>query len=177
MSGDIKGLTVIFTGDGKGKTSAALGVVLRALGHGFKCKVIQFIKGGMESGELHLDKEFSGKFEIVQAGLGFTWLEDHTMDEHKIAAQQGLEMATLDLASNAYQVLVLDEILYALNKKLVSLEQLEKLISRKPERTHLILTGRGVPPELIDKADMITSMEAVKHPMKKGIPAQKGLDF
>lgn len=177
MSSDIKGLTVIFTGDGKGKTSAALGVVMRALGYGFKCKVIQFIKGGMDSGELNLDKEFSGNFEIVQAGLGFTWLKNHTMDEHETAAQQGLEMAEDDLASNAYQVLVLDEILYALKKKLVSLAQLEKLIRQKPERTHLILTGRDAPPELIDKADMVTSMSAVKHPMKKGIPAQKGLDF
>jgi len=177
MSDDIKGLTVIFTGDGKGKTSAALGVVLRALGHGFKCKVIQFIKGGMDSGELHLDGEFSGNFEIVQAGLGFTWLEDYAMDEHKAAAQKGLEMAEVDLASGAYHVLALDEILYALNKKLVSLKQLEKLINQKPQKTHLILTGRDAPPELIDKADMVTSMEAVKHPMKKGIPAQKGLDF
>ncbi len=177
MSDEIKGLTVIFTGDGKGKTSAALGVVLRALGHGWKCKVIQFIKGGMDSGELHLDKEFSGNFEIVQAGLGFTWLKKHTMDEHETAARHGLEMATLDLTSNTYDVLVLDEILYALKKKLVTLKQIEKLINQKPEQTHLILTGRDAPPELIDKADMVTSMEAVKHPMKKGIPAQKGLDF
>lgn len=177
MSGEIKGLTVIFTGDGKGKTSAALGVVMRALGHGLKCKVIQFIKGGMDSGELNLDGKFSGNFKIVQAGLGFTWLEEYTIDEHKTAAQQGLEMAGADLACDAYHVLVLDEILYALKKKLVSLKQVEKLINQKPQKTHLILTGRDAPPELIDKADMVTSMEAVKHPMKKGIPAQKGLDF
>ncbi|GMT42939.1 MAG: cob(I)alamin adenosyltransferase [bacterium] len=177
MSGEVRGLTVIFTGNGKGKTSAALGVVLRALGHGFRCKVIQFIKGEMDSGELHLAGKFGGEFEIAQSGRGFTWLKDHTVEEHKAAAQDGLRMASTDMLSENYRVLVLDEILYALTKELVTLKQLYELIGKKPPSTHLILTGRAAPSELIEKADMVTSMESIKHPFKSGIPAQKGLDF
>lgn len=176
MADDVKGLTVIFTGDGKGKTSAAMGVVFRALGHGFKCIVVQFIKGTMDTGEIRSAEAHGDSLEIVRVGKGFTNTGKHTEEEHKEAAQDGLMEAERAL-DGSYGVIVLDEILYALGKGLVTLEDVLWFIGKKPESTHLILTGRGAPQELIDKADMVTEMKSVKHPYEAGIPAQKGLDF
>lgn len=177
VSDKVKGLTVIFTGDGKGKTSAALGALFRSLGHGFNCKVIQFIKARKDTGEFLLAKTLAPKLEFVQFGKGFTWKKDFTMAEHKAAAQEGIKTAMQEIASGRYGMVVLDEILYALGKELVSLAQIIELIEKKPASMHLILTGRGAPDELIEKADLVTEMKEIKHPMKSGIPAQKGLDF
>jgi len=173
----VRGLTVIYTGNGKGKTSAALGAVMRAAGHGMKCKVIQFIKANPDTGELAAAKRLGPDVEIEQTGLGFTWLKKHSDDEHEKAAQAAMAMAMEAIQSGRYALVVLDEVLYALNKGLVTLDQLKSAIAAKNESAHLILTGRGAPQELVDMADMVTSMEEVKHPMKKGIPAQKGIDF
>lgn len=177
MADEITGLTVIYTGEGKGKSSAALGALFRSLGHGFNCKVIQFIKARKDTGEFLLAKKLAPELEIVQTGLGFTWTGEQSREKHKAAAQEGLKMATDDITSGKYGLIVLDEILYALGKKLVSLEQILELIEKKPTYMHLILTGRGAPRELVDMADIVTSMTEIKHPMKKGIPAQKGLDY
>ena len=113
------GLTVIFTGDGKGKTSAALGVVARCVGHGGRCKMIQFIKGSMQTGEVNLGKTLAPNLEITQVGRGFTWLADVPREGHVQAAHEGLEMAKAALASGEYDLVVLDEILYALKAGLV----------------------------------------------------------
>ncbi|MEE8483184.1 MAG: cob(I)yrinic acid a,c-diamide adenosyltransferase [Nitrospinota bacterium] len=177
MDEDIKGLNVIFTGEGKGKTSAAMGVVLRAVGHGFKCRVIQFIKGSIDTGELHTAEKLAPQLEIVRAGKGFTWSAKVSPEEHKAAAQHGIEEAKKSVADFSLNVVVLDEILYALSKNLIGLEQVKELMETKHGRLHLILTGRGAPDELIDMADMVTTMRETKHPYKKGIPAQKGLDY
>jgi len=177
MDDAVRGLTVIFTGNGKGKTSAALGAAMRALGHGMNCKIIQFIKANRDTGEILLLKRLAPELEIEQFGKGFTWRKEHSMDEHKTAAREGMDAARRDIASGRYGLLVLDEILYALGKELVELQQVEELIKSRPREMHLILTGRGAPKELIELADMVTSMEPLKHPMEKGIPAQKGLDF
>jgi len=171
------GVTAIFTGDGKGKTSAALGIAARSLGHGRRCKVIQFIKGRRRTGELALAERLAPDLEIVQTGRGFTWLEDVTPEEHRHAAQEGLAMAEETLASEECKVLVLDEILYALRSDLVTVEQIERLMDMKPEKMHLVLTGRGAPERLIEKADLVTSMENIKHPKAQGIPAQKCMDY
>ncbi|MDH5677208.1 MAG: cob(I)yrinic acid a,c-diamide adenosyltransferase [Nitrospinota bacterium] len=171
------GLTVIFTGDGKGKTSAALGVVARCVGHGGRCKMIQFIKGSMKSGEAGLGKTLAPNLEIEQVGRGFTWLADVPREEHIQAAREGLELARAALVSGVYDLVALDEILYALRAGLVEVEQIEGLIEAKPARTHLILTGRGAPQRLIDRADMVTSMTMVKHHSSAGIKAQKCMDF
>lgn len=172
-----RGLTVIFTGPGKGKTSAALGVVFRALGHGYRCKIIQFIKSGGNTGELALAERLAPQVEIVQAGMGFTWKKKHPPEEHREAALAGLRLAQEVLERGEHKVVVLDEILYALGKSLVTLDEVTALIGKKQAHTHLILTGRGAPPELVSMADMVTTMEADKHPYQSGIPAQKGLDF
>jgi len=172
-----RGLTVIFTGPGKGKTSAALGVAFRALGHGYRCKIIQFIKSSGNTGELMLAERLAPQMEILQTGLGFTWLKGHTPEEHHEAAQAGLRLAQEVLERGDCKVVVLDEILYALGKSLVTLNEVIALIGKKKPHVHLILTGRGAPPELVAMADMVTTMESAKHPFQAGIPAQRGLDF
>jgi cob(I)alamin adenosyltransferase len=177
MAETVRGLLVIFTGDGKGKTTAALGTVFRALGHGFKCRIIQFIKGTMDTGELHSAAEFGEMLEIIRVGEGFTWDRSVPREKHEEAAKEGLEIAADSLESGGWRVVVLDEILYALGAKLVALEDIKSIIRKKPADVHLILTGRGAPPELIDLADMVSEIRAVKHPFEKGIPAQKGVDF
>ncbi|MBF0293461.1 MAG: cob(I)yrinic acid a,c-diamide adenosyltransferase, partial [Nitrospinae bacterium] len=166
-----RGLTVIFTGPGKGKTSAALGVAFRALGHGYRCKIIQFIKSKGNTGELALAERLAPQVEIVQMGMGFTWKKKHAPEEHREAALAGLRLAQDILEHGDCKVVVLDEILYALGKNLVTLDEIKTLISKKPPHTHLILTGRGAPPELVEMADMVTTMEATKHPYQAGIPA------
>ncbi len=172
-----RGITAIFTGDGKGKTSAALGVVFRALGHDMDCNIIQFIKGDKRTGELSLMKRLGPGLQITQTGKGFTWKKGVSQEEHRQAAKKGIKLAADAIASDKWMVIVLDEILYALKADLVTVEQIEELIDLKPAHKHLILTGRGAPKRLIDKADMVTSMENVKHPMQAGIAAQKGIDF
>ncbi|VAX25866.1 Cob(I)alamin adenosyltransferase [hydrothermal vent metagenome] len=171
------GITAIFTGDGKGKTSAALGVVFRALGHDMNCKIIQFIKGDKRTGELALMERLKPGLDIEQTGKGFTWKKNISQHEHRKAAQAGIRLAAEAIASDEWSVIVLDEVLYAIKAGLVTVEQIEELIDLKPAGKHLILTGRGAPKRLIDKADMVTSMENVKHPMQAGITAQKGMDY
>lgn len=172
-----RGLTVIFTGDGKGKTSAGMGVVFRALGHGYRCMVIQFIKANRETGELKMAERLAPQLEFVQTGKGFTWLKEHAAEEHRLAAQEGVALAKAALEKGKCKVLLLDEILYALGKDLVSFDDIKALIAAKPAAMHLILTGRGATPELIALADMVSRVDSVKHPYQAGIPAQKGLDF
>jgi cob(I)alamin adenosyltransferase len=172
-----KGLTAIFTGDGKGKTTAALGVAVRCVGHGGKCKVIQFIKGRMESGEKRLAGLLAPNLDLVQVGRGFTWLEEVPREEHVKAAREGMEMAAEALRSGAWDMVILDEILYALKAALVAVEDIEALMAIRREPTHLILTGRGAPQRLIDKADLVTSMTMVKHHKDAGVKAQKCMDF
>lgn len=177
MNEETRGITAIFTGDGKGKTSAALGVVMRAIGHGCRCRIIQFIKGRRISGELNLAEKLAPNFVIDRSGRGFTWRKSVTRDEHVQAAREGLGMAEEALMSGEYGVVVLDEILYALRSGLVAMEEIEQLMDMKPDSVHLILTGRGAPERLIEKADMVTSMENVKHPKQAGIAAQKCMDY
>lgn len=168
---------MVFTGEGKGKTSAALGVALRSLGRGGRCRIIQFIKGDRPTGESMFAEKMAPALEIIRVGRGFTWLPDTPRKEHERAAREGLLLAERTLASGEYTVVVLDEILYAVGAKLVTVEQVERLMDMRPESTHLILTGRGATDRIVEKADMVTRMEAVKHPMSKGVPAQPHLDY
>lgn len=174
---EVKGITAIFTGDGKGKTSAALGVIARSLGHGKKCKIIQFIKGRRLSGEHYLAERLAPDLEIVMTGKGFTWLADVSREEHEKSAQDGLKLAGEAITSGEYAVVALDEILYALKSGLVKIEQVEWLMDLRLEGSHLILTGRGAPQRLIDKADLVTSMQVIKHHKQTGVPAQICMDY
>ncbi len=176
-----KGLLVIFTGDGKGKTTAAMGLGLRAAGGRMRVQVIQFIKGSWKTGEQEAVKALAPLFEIVRAGRGFTIdrLRDPRipMDEHVAAAQAGLSQAHEAITGGSFDLVILDEILGAITAGLVTLDQVIKLVEAKPPLLHLVLTGRGAPAALIERADLVTEMRLIKHPFTQGIAAQRGIEF
>ncbi len=174
-----KGLVIVFTGDGKGKTTAALGIVLRAAGHHFKVAVVQFIKGTMRHGELEGAKMLAPYVDWTISGRGFTAgpFNRATPEEHQQAADEAFQTAREKLLSGEYRIVILDEVLGAINAGLVSTEQLLSLIREKPPAVHLVLTGRGAPQEIIDAADLVTEMRPIKHPYEEGIVAQKGVEF
>ncbi len=179
-----RGLVVVYTGDGKGKTSAALGAAMRALGHGMRVLVIQFFKGDwpVVYGELELAKRLHPQMEVLQLGRGFVKImgDKKPFEEHVEAAQAAMTLARERIRSGQYDLVILDEVNYALGYldfKLIGLEDVLELIRSKPPEMHLILTGRNAPPEIVEAADLVTEMREVKHPMKSGVPAQQGLDF
>lgn len=179
-----RGLIIIYTGNGKGKTSASLGAVFRALGHGWRVLVIQFFKGDwpVVFGELELGKRLAPQLEVVQLGKGFVkYMGDKKpFDEHLAAAKEALRIAREKITSGAYDLIVLDEIIYAIDYagvQLVTVEEVLGLLDAKPPRLHLILTGRNAPQALIDRADLVTEMREVKHPWQQQIPAQAGIDY
>ena len=178
-----KGLVIVYTGDGKGKTSAALGNVFRALGHGMKALVIQFFKGDwpIVFGELESAKRHKN-LEMLQLGRGFVSImgDKKPLLTHKNAARNALGLAKKKIFSGKYDVVVLDEVIYAvdyLDIRLIDLKDLIQIIKKKPAKTHLVLTGRKAQKEIIALADLVTEMKEVKHPFQKGLPAQKGIDY
>ncbi len=178
------GLIIVYTGDGKGKTSAALGAAMRALGHGWKVLIIQFFKGDwpVVYGELELAKKLYPQFEVLQLGKGFVKImgDKKPFEEHVQAAEGALALTRERMLSGTYDLIILDEVIYALKYmdfSLIELKDLMELLKQKPPQTHIILTGRNAPPELIEAADLVTEMREIKHPMKRGIPAQQGIDY
>ena len=179
-----RGLLIVYTGNGKGKTSAALGAALRSLGHGWKVLVIQFFKGDwpVVFGEVELAKRLSPQFELLQLGKGFVkYMGDRKpFDEHQAAAREALATARERIISGRYDLIVLDELVYAIDYagvQLVSLEDVLALVDARPPALHLILTGRNAPQALIDRADLVTDMCEIKHPWQRKIPAQVGIDY
>lgn len=174
-----RGLLIVYTGDGKGKTSAALGALVRAVGYGWKVCMIQFIKGSWHYGEMDGVKRLEPNVEFIQAGEGFYRIVDDKLpaEVHRQAAQQGLQLARAKIQSNAYDLIVLDELNNTIQTELLTTAEVLSLIDLKPRWLHLILTGRGAPPELIERADLVTEMREIKHPYQKGLMAQKGIDF
>ena len=179
-----RGLVIIYTGNGKGKTTASLGAVLRALGHGWRVLVIQFFKGDwpVVYGEVEMGKRLSPQFEVLQLGKGFVkHMGDHKpFAEHQAAANEALRVARERITSGTYDLIVLDEIIYAIDYagvQLVTLEDVLGLVDAKPPALHLILTGRNAPQALIDRADLVTEMREIKHPWQQKIPAQRGIDY
>jgi cob(I)alamin adenosyltransferase len=174
-----RGLVVVYTGKGKGKTTAALGMVLRAVGHGYKVGMIQFIKGEWYYGELTSSKRLEPEFEMIAAGKGFVGIidDDHPIEEHQKAAREAVELVREKLASGQYDVMILDEINYAVNLNLISVDDVLDIIATRPEKTTLVLTGNHAHERVIEAADLVTEMKEVKHPYKKGIKAKKGIDF
>lgn len=171
-----KGLIIINTGNGKGKTTAALGMALRAAGHGMKVCFIQFIKGSWTYGELDAVEKFAGTIDFHVMGKGFTWKSEN-LEEDKAAARTAWKMAQEAMTSGTYQLVVLDEFTYLLKYEMISLDEVLDALARKPSDLHVLITGRGAPHELIDAADLVTEMQMVKHPLKSGVKAQKGIEF
>jgi len=171
-----KGLTQVYTGDGKGKTSAAFGLALRAIGRGLKVYVVQFIKGGFDYGELHIVDDLPN-LKLKAFGRGKFVTEMPPTDEDVKLAKEAFNLAEKVVNSNEYDLVVLDEINVALNLKLVDVDEVIHLVRNKPEHVELILTGRYAPPEIIEVADLVTEMKEVKHPYTRGIPPRKGIEY
>ena len=171
-----KGLLIVNTGDGKGKTTAALGLAMRAAGHGLKVCFIQFIKGSWKYGELESVKKFSDTIDFHVMGKGFTW-KSNDLEKDRAAAREAWELARSALTGDKYQLVVLDEFTYLLMYKMVDLEPVMETLTGRPKNLHVVVTGRGAPPELIKAADLVTEMRPVKHPLQEGIKAQKGIEF
>ncbi len=181
---DDKGLIIVHTGQGKGKSTAAFGMIFRALGQGLSVGVVQFIKGAWDPGEAKLLRKLAnngaiglGKIAFHAMGEGFTW---ETQDrERDIAhAQAAWEKGRELFSSGEYPLVLLDEINVALKLGYLSLEQVLAGLAEKPERVHVILTGRGAPAALIERADLVTEMTLIKHPFRdQGIKAQIGIEF
>jgi cob(I)alamin adenosyltransferase len=173
------GLVIVNTGDGKGKTTAALGTALRACGYGLKVVMIQFIKGPWRSGEHVSAARLAPDLELIRAGKGFYKIMGDRLPEevHRKAAAEGLQLAAGKIDGAACDVLILDEINNAVSDGLLKIDDVLALVDRKPPAMHLILTGRNAHPALIERAHMVTEMREVKHPYRQGILAQKGIDF
>jgi cob(I)alamin adenosyltransferase len=173
------GIVVIFTGKGKGKTTAALGIVLRSVGHGQRVAMIQFIKGEWYYGELTSSRRLEPEFDMIVSGKGFVGIldDDHSLEEHETAARKAVSIAKEKVCSGEYDVVILDEINYALKLNLIVIEDALDLIKCKAKRTSVILTGNYAPPRLIEMADMVTEMREIKHPFRNGVKARKGIDF
>ena len=174
-----KGLVIVYTGNGKGKTTAALGLCIRAVGYDEKVCIVQFIKGSWKYGELDGIKRLAPNVELHQKGLGFVGIIDDKLDrsEHVKAAHQALTFAKEKILSGKYDIVILDEINVAVSLGLIDVKDVLDVIDSKPELLDLVLTGRNARQEVIDRADLVTEMREVKHPYQKGIMAQKGIDF
>lgn len=173
------GLILVITGHGKGKTTTALGIALRATGHNMKVCIIEFMKGDMYSGEIDGVKKLYPNVELHLMGKGFCGLygNPYPFEEHRANAQEALNLAKNKMFSGLYDILILDEINNALKLKLLDLEQVLELIEKKPPLLHLILTGRDAHPEVIKKAHTVTEMIEIKHAYRQGIEPQKGIDY
>ncbi|UCD16614.1 MAG: cob(I)yrinic acid a,c-diamide adenosyltransferase [Candidatus Zixiibacteriota bacterium] len=173
------GLLMVYTGNGKGKTTASLGMAVRAVGYDWKVCIVQFIKGSWKYGELDGIKRLEPNVELHVMGKGFVGIidDDKSLKEHRSAARNAYETALKKMLSNEYQLVVLDELNVAVNLNLITRDELEELVTRKPANLHLLITGRGASQWLIDQADLVTEMTEIKHPYQQGIQAQQGVDF
>lgn len=173
-----KGLVIVHTGKGKGKSSAAFGMIFRCIAHGMPCAVVQFIKGGMETGERALiSANFSDVCEFHTMGEGFTWeTQDRTRDVEM--AQAAWAKAKELILDESNRMVLLDEINIALRYDYIDVEEVVSwLAEHKPLMTHVVLTGRNAKEPLIEAADLVTEMELVKHPFRSGVKAQVGVEF
>ena len=172
-----KGLIIVNTGNGKGKTTAALGMVLRSLGHGYKVAIVQFIKGAWEPAEKAVFSLWPEQLEFHAMGEGFTWeTQDRNRDIEK--AGEAWQTALTFIRNPDYKLVLLDEVNVALKLGYLQVEEVLAGLEEKPVDSHLILTGRGAPLALIERADLVTEMTLIKHPFREqGVKAQPGIEF
>jgi cob(I)alamin adenosyltransferase len=173
---DEKGLLVVHTGAGKGKTTAALGMALRCLGHGMKVAIVQFIKGAIDTAEERILRGFGDQVVFLRMGEGYTW-ETQDRERDKAVAQEAWTEVEKFLQDPTFGMVVLDELNIAIHHEYVSLDQVLKAVAQRPPMLHVVITGRGAKPELIEAADLVSEMKMIKHPFRKGIKAQKGVEF
>ena len=173
------GLVIVYTGNGKGKTTAALGLSLRAIGYEHKVCMLQFIKGSWHYGEMDSSKKLGPNFELIAVGKGFVGILDDKSprEEHEKYAVEALKICREKIFSEKYDVVILDEVNYAINLGLLDVKEIIELIKEKPEKLDLVLTGNHAKEEIIELADLVTEMKEIKHPFKSGTKAKKGIDF
>lgn len=171
-----KGIFAVHTGNGKGKTTAALGLVFRALGHKHRVSIVQFIKGGWRCGEHELAKQFPELLDLHVTGQGFTW-KSEDIEKDKLLAQSAWGMASDIIVSGKFRLVILDELTYLIRYNMVSENEIIEVISARPENIHVIVTGRYATDNMIEQADLVTEMKEIKHPFKSGVKAQRGFDF
>ena len=170
------GLIIVYTGHGKGKTTAALGAALRAVGCEFKVYMVQFIKGSWDYGELHVAERLAPYFEITPMGEGFTWETKDKERDTKVANKVWNYCKEL-IQKNEHDLLIFDEINNAIDYGYVDVNDVVETLKNKPPEMHVILTGRNAPQALTDVAHLVTEMREIKHPFHQGIYAQKGIEF
>lgn len=171
-----KGLLIVFTGAGKGKTTAALGMALRCIGHGMKVAIVQFIKGAIDTAEERVLKSFGDQVTFLRMGEGYTW-ETQDRERDTEFARRAWSATADFLRDPSYAMVVLDEFNIALHHDYVSIVDVLPVLSKRPSMQHVVITGRGAKKELIEAADLVTEMSQVKHPFRKGVKAQKGVEF
>lgn len=171
-----KGLLIVYSGAGKGKTTAALGMALRYIDHGMKVAVVQFIKGAIDTAEERALKSFGGQVIFLRMGEGYTWeTQDRARDTE--FAQRAWAKACELLSDPSYAMVILDEFNIALQHGYVQIGDVLPVLQSRPPRQHVVITGRGAPAALIEEADLVTEMKQVKHPFRKGVKAEAGLEF
>ena len=171
-----KGLLIVHTGKGKGKSTAAFGLVMRALGHGFRIGIVQFVKGAWETGERFVLDRFPDLVTIQAMGEGFTW-ETQDRERDIAAARAAWDKARAMIADPDYQMVLLDELNIVLRYGYLDIDEVVEVLKNRPEGMHVIVTGRNAKDELIEAADLVTDMTQVKHPFRAGVKAQVGIEF
>lgn len=174
-----KGLIIVYYGNGKGKTTASLGVALRGIGYNFRICMIQFIKGEWNYGEISSSNLLKPNFELIVAGKGFVGIldDDHDINEHILASKNALILAKEKINSLKYDTVILDEINYALKLKLIDELEVLQVLKTKPHQVNVIMTGNYITERILEIADLVTEMREIKHPYQKKIRAKKGIDF
>ncbi len=171
-----RGLIIVHTGTGKGKSTAAFGMVMRCLGHGMRVGIVQFVKGAWETGERHVLQRFPELVTCRAMGEGFTWeTQDRARDI--AAAHAAWEQAKAMIADPAYRLVLLDELNIVLRYDYLPIAEVVETLRQKPRALHVVVTGRNAKPELIEIADLVTEMTLVKHPFRSGVKAQAGIEF
>jgi len=171
-----KGLVLLFTGNGKGKTTSALGLAFRALGHGFPVCMIQFIKGSWRYGELEAAKRFDDLMDFHVMGRGFTWKSDN-LNKDTALAREAWRFAEKTISEGRHRLVILDELTYLVSYEMIEEQDIIDTLAARPADMHIVITGRGASEKLMDAADLVTEMREIKHPYGSGVPAQKGIEF
>ena len=171
-----KGLVLVFTGNGKGKTTAALGLAFRAIGHGFPVCMIQFVKGSWKYGELETVKHFDNLMELHVMGRGFTWQSDD-LEKDIQAAREAWEFAAKTIKEGRHRLIILDELTYLITYKMLEEQDVLDVLAERPENMHIAITGRNASEGLLEMADLVTEMQNIKHAYDNGVKAQKGIEF